>query len=488
MTDNPKVEVLDAPTERPKNWGEVKTRNGGAVSPFYGAGAMTGGMHNAQTGMGTALDATEAVEWYPTRWLSRELLETIYVQSWVARKFIDIPVDDQMLRWRIPAMSGDWTPEQIEQFQDAERNLQVRDKLNQAMKAASLYGSAMLFVVIKDQDPAIPLDVEMVQPDSIINLVVLDRYDCAVELYDQNLLSETYGQPLMYRASPRLGTQSYSIHASRMLRFDGIAPLSRTFTNYDQFWGVSKLVPIMLSIAQDATFAASIAHLSKESSVPIMKLTGFHNAISGETDEGEMTLEQLGQRFNENKSNFRTIFMSENDEFKREEVSFTGWADIIDRFARRIAAAADIPATRFWAQSPVGMNATGESDLMNYAVMVGAQQEVNLTEPLRQIDRFLLANLGMDITQMYDYQFPPLVDISDKDQSEIDAKRIEALAALYDRNSITENEIRERVSNIQWIGDLEELDIELLRDEPDENLDPSGNPPSPSPESGTAQA
>lgn len=481
MSENSKVQVLESKT-KPQNWGEVKTRNYNMANGFYGAGAMFGGMHNPNTGMGTALDASEATEWTPTRWISRELLEVIYVQSWVARKFIDIPIDDQMLRWRIPNMTGDWTAEQIEAFQDAERNLHVRDRINEAMKAAALYGAAMVMVVIRNEDPAMPLVVENIQPDSIINFVVLDRYSCAVELYDQNLLSESYGEPLMYRVSPRLGSQTYSVHSSRLIRFDGIKPLSQTFTNYDQFWGVSKLIPIMLSIVQDASFAATIAHLGKESSVPVMKLTGFHNAIAGETDEGEMTMEQLGARFNELKSSFRTIFMSENDSFERVDVNFTGWADVIDRFARRIAAAADIPATRFWAQSPVGMNATGESDLMNYAMMVGAKQEVELAPSLIIVDRMLLANLGMDTTQMYDYLFPPLVELSEKDQAEIDHKRIEALSLVYDRMSLTENEFRERLAQMPWIGELEELDVELLREEreppqpDDDTTNPSNQP------------
>ena len=70
----------------------------GGRSP-YGS-LMQGGIQNYKTGMGTGLDSSESSFFRPTRIYSRHQLETLRVQSWAARKFIDIPVDDMLIRWR----------------------------------------------------------------------------------------------------------------------------------------------------------------------------------------------------------------------------------------------------------------------------------------------------------------------------------------------------------------------------------------------------
>ena len=62
------------------------------------------------------------------------------------------------------------------------------------------------------------------------------------------------------------------------------------------------------------------------------------------------------------------MLVDKNDEFDRVSYNFQGLPDLMDRFAERLAAAADIPATRFMGQAPKGMNATGASDEKNYAL------------------------------------------------------------------------------------------------------------------------
>ena len=88
--------------------------------------------------------------------------------------------------------------------------------------------------------------------------------------------------------------------------------------------------------------------------------------------------------------------MLEADEkFERTTVSWAGLPDIMDRFARRLAAAASIPATRFWGTSPIGLNATGEADMANYAQHVKAMQEYLLPDALERLDMVLARDAGL---------------------------------------------------------------------------------------------
>ena len=78
---------------------------------------------------------------------------------------------------------------------------------------------------------------------------------------------------------------------------------------------------------------------------------------------------------------------------------------------KRLAAAADIPMTRFFGQSPAGMNATGESDMANYAAMIEAKRGAMLSDPMMMLDQVLARDAG--IAEPPEYTWRSLVDMSD---------------------------------------------------------------------------
>ena len=59
---------------------------------------MGGGFTNMQSGLGTDLDKSEHSFFFPTRIYWRTPLEILRVQSWAARKLIEMPIDDMLCR------------------------------------------------------------------------------------------------------------------------------------------------------------------------------------------------------------------------------------------------------------------------------------------------------------------------------------------------------------------------------------------------------
>ena len=88
------------------------------------------------------------------------------------------------------------------------------------------------------------------------------------------------------------------VHRSRVLRFDGIPPTTKSgFTIYDQDFGVSILVPIIISILEDQTLASAIAHMSQEASNPSYehcRVAGNHRRRAATLNEA--TPEQIGAK------------------------------------------------------------------------------------------------------------------------------------------------------------------------------------------------
>ena len=410
----------------------------------------SGGFANLLTGAGGAADKSEGGFFTPTRIYNRALLETLYVQSWAARKFIDIPVDDMLIRWR--TLSGD----DVEPMAEAEARHQIRRKLANAMKAGRLYGSAFIVIATSEAPLFEPLIPDRVRPGDISNLIVFDRFDAAIAQRDRDPFSPTYGEPLTYTFTGR-GSPVLTVDSSRVLRFDGIMPLSAIgWQAYDQDWGVSEIVPVMLSILQDAGIAGGVAHLAAEASVPVIKLQDFKTALAGGNTESGLSVAELGEEINMHRSMYRTLFMDMEDEFERVSVTFAGLADLMDRFAKRLAAAADIPATRFWGQSPVGLNATGESDMRNYALHVAAMQEAKLRGPLAMLDAVLARDAGL--AEPPEYEFASLLDLSDADKAATAKVLAEALNTAIQAGIIDEPEARAALNGDPVFGDLEDLE------------------------------
>ena len=414
-----------------------------------------GGLYNAVSGAGGPADKAAHGYFLPTIFSSRTPLETIYVESWAAAKFINIPVDDSLIRWRRFDADDDDT---VERMQDAERRHDVRGRLARAMKMGRLYGTGLLVMVTREAPLEEPLVVERVREGDLVQLLPVDRFDATVERYDTEFLSPTFGQPLLYRIQPRIltaGADPVLVHASRVLRFDGCRPLSvgGWDANYDSKWGVSELVPVLTSIIQDASLASGIAHLAQEASMLVVKMQGFRDAITGQGGGPEdPTPAQIGEAMNLNKSLWRTIFTDKDSEIDRINVTWAGLPDLLDRFHKRLSAAADIPGTRFMGQSPLGMNATGDSDLRNYALRVAAMQERLLTDPLSRLDKVLARDAGL--TDPPKYTWRSLMDMSEQDQAMVAKTRAEAVNIALQAGLIDEDEGRAAIDGDPVFGEL----------------------------------
>ena len=400
-----------------------------------------GGAYAPRSGMGSTADKGDATAWLPTIIENRIKLMVIYVESWAAAKLINIPVDDMFIRGR------QWESDDesaIEAALEAEESFGLVDKVSGAMKAARLYGTGMIVMLTNEAPLTAPLRPEFVREGDLANLIVVDRYQCSALRLVTDPFDADYGQPEIYEIALRTGGQTIQVHSSRVIRFDGrSAPTTDGWEVYAREWGISELVYALSVIAHDVGIVSGAAHLTQEASIPFLQIDGFKEALMGNLAD-EPSAEDIASKIKNLKSIYRLMIMDKNDEFGRVAVQFGGIPELIDRFALRLAAIAGIPATRFLSQSPMGMNSTGESDMDNYAIHVAALQERMLGPSLRPLDEIIARHIG---AEPLEYSWRPLTDLSDEDQANVSMKKAEALSLLYDRNSLTEDEFRERLDN-----------------------------------------
>ena len=416
-------------------------------------GSLTaGGIMNSKTGMGTSLDNTESSFFQPTRMNTRYQLEILRVQSWAARKFFEIPVDDMLMRWR--AWMGDEGDSSVEMMMEAEERHQIRSQLRQAMIAGRQYGTSLMIMVTKEAALDTPLMLNQIRPGDLVGLPVFDRFSASVHTRNFNYLDTSMAgvqHPELYRIHPTRGDGFY-VHSSRVLRFDGIMPpTSDGFTVYDWDWGISEIIPAMLSVLQDQTIASAAAHLTQVASIPVLTISGLREAVSGKSD---LTPEQIGQQVNSMMSIFRLMMLDKgNEDFTRVPVTFGGFDKIQQMAAVRLAASAGIPYTRFFGQSPGGLNATGDSDWRNYCAMVEGQRHEKLSRNIQRLDEMLARDAG--VAEVPGYEWNPLMDIDQKSVAETSLIKTQALREGIDGGMIVEDDGRTALDGDPTFGPLE---------------------------------
>ena len=441
-------------TSRISRLSKKRSRNKGRKSKRrdidYGS-TFTGGLVNPISGAGTSLDKNSSSFFLPTRQTSRGIHEVIYAQSWAAAKFIDIPVDDMFVKWR---EFCDMENDNVKLIEQAEKDFKIKSKLSKTLKNSRLHGTGLFVILTKDATPEKPLNIDRMQPGDLSNILIVDRFDATIGEKEKNPYSQNFGMPIFYRIQLKQGG-TLTVHHSRVIRFDGIKPLSdNRWQSYDPDWGVASIIPVLTEIFQDSNVSKGVAHLVNEASIKNMKIEGFEDAIAGGGD-GEMSLQDRMLYVSSLMSIYRTNFMDSEDDFSRTEVSFSGLHEIIDRNALRLAAAANIPETRFWGKSVVGLTATGEGDARNYALKVQSDQENQLPEPLDIIDKVLAKHTG--ITEPVCYKFISILDLSEKDKVENALKKSQTVVPLITAGIIDEDEGRKVLDGDEILGDFDDL-------------------------------
>ena len=146
------------------------------------------------------------------------------------------------------------------------------------------------------------------------------------------------------------------------------------------------------------------------------------------------------------KSSLRTNVVDAESDVERTEVQWRGFDRIIDINYKRLAAIAGIPLTRLLGTPPVGFNATGESDMRNYAMHVKALQERLLTEPLSRLDLIIARSAGL--REPPEYDFKPLTDMSDLERSQVALNVANATQIFHSIGAIDEFDAMEAADQL----------------------------------------
>ena len=186
----------------------------------------------------------------------------------------------------------------------------------------------------------------------------------------------------------------------------------------------------------------------------MIKTPDLRRSIAGQRPEkGEPTIDDVAMNLNQSKSVYRTMILDSEDEISRLSINLSGLPEVMDRYHQRLAFAADIPVSRFLGTSPQGLNASGNYEMTVYAQTVAANQQKKLVPALDILDPILARDGG--ISEESSYSFPPLLDLSESEQAELQARNLETVVNALDKGLITREEARGIIAETELFSSIE---------------------------------
>jgi uncharacterized protein len=377
-------------------------------------------MLNLVSGLGSDRDKTMGNS-FGFRELTSQELEDAYRGDWIARKVVKLPAYDMIRAGR----SWQTKKNNIEKIEASEKRLKLWQNLLSAMIKGRLYGGGALII----GGPGRP-DEELLSQDvsrgGLKYLYAATRYELQVREWDKDLMSDYFGRPKYYEITAKDG-RTARIHPSRVVPFYGNEYPNRTLSTQNDGWSDSVLQAVADAVMNAGAAQQGIAGLIQEAKIDVVKIPQLMEHLA--TDE---YTDRLITRFTlaaQAKSTQNTLMLDSEEEWDRKQINFTQLPDILKLYLNIAAGAADIPATRLLGTSPVGMNATGESDIRQYYDKIAGDQVAELRPSLEWLDELILRDaIGRSPTDVF-YIFNPLWQMNDKEKSDIGQKKAQTAKA-----------------------------------------------------------
>ena len=340
------------------------------------------GLENVVSGLGGDMDKTTHNRWTRSNGnADKDGLVTRFREDWIAQKICTIIPLDTTRAWR-KFDSEDAT--------EADNHFHIAGLFNEAYKWARVYGTAAILLDLKGSGKMnTPLDLKRLKPNCISSLQVIDRTRLMGSgIVNMDPLSPCYGQPEFYT----IAGSTAQIHYTRLIRFEGTRlPMYEYWHN--QWYSDSVLLPLNKLIDNFHTAVQAAAQLVTEANTDVVTIAGLQNMLSNPM--GEMAVMKRFRLMKQMKSIYNVILLDSHEVYDTKKIALNGVKDIIWEYLEVIAAAVGIPATRFLSASPSGMNATGESDLVNYIDLLVATQTMEYDPKLKIIDAIVQAHFGI---------------------------------------------------------------------------------------------
>lgn len=378
------------------------------------------GWVNPSTGLGTRRDRSTCNTFVGRVQRSDEERQAVYEHSALMARYIDLSPNICMAKgFQVSELSGD----DATLFEAEMVRLQAFRKFADAGRWARLYGGAIIFMMIPDgKKHSEPVDESMIV--GIKNLVVFTRRELSVVKWCEDLGSDNYGMPEIYRVSS-FG-KTFEVHFSRVLRFDGVK-----VDRYSLRYGTDGFGPSCVDQVWDAFEQYGTTHAYLNGAVS--KVTQGVLKINGLNEGGKGAYwQKLANRLKiilQSMSVIGDIVVDSNggEDYTMVERPMTGFSEASALSEARLVGEMGVPKSILMMQAPGGL-ANGENggDWKYMSISCGSEQQQTYEPPVKQLVKFMFLSRNspvIDPPQKFTITWPPILQMSELEKATIYSQR-----------------------------------------------------------------
>lgn len=317
--------------------------------------------------------------------LNWQLWLTLYTDSWVFRRAIDKPAEDEIYC----GINITGIPDEYKKLIYSELQL-LNLPLQDLLKWGALFGGSVACImtnaVTDIEQYSKPIDNHLFcDGNTKISLYVTDRWygcqpsaKCVTDFYDDD-----YGTPEFYNITVANST-TVRFHHSWIIRYNHTsAPqfLKRGMLNG---WGLAEGVHIFNELSRDEKLRASIQSLINKSLIEVVQMDGMRGLFMGADTETQKQLEKRLEMVNWARDYNSLTFLDTNDKYTMNSFSgLSGLADLLKENRFNIAAALNMQGV-LYGDLRQGF-APDTNALLRYSETIKTRCETYLRKPLTKL-------------------------------------------------------------------------------------------------------
>lgn len=328
----------------------------------------------------------------------------------------------------------------------------------EARQWSRAYGGSAILLGIDDgaKDLAKPVNEKAIK--AIRFMVVLRPREIWPTKWSNNTRSSMYGKPIEYsvqrETNGHVPTATFQVHHSRIIRFDGIK-VSRRHTRANRGWGDSILNRLLGPLGDFQQSYKTVPNLIADFAQGVHKIKGLAELLLNNEDEAVLKrVESMDMA----RSVLRSLVIDSEDEFSRQSTPIAGLPELLDRCAKRFAAAADMPVSMLMGDQPAGMNATGEQNTRWWYDAQGADRELKVRPAINRLVRLIFLSsegpTGGKEPEQWTVEFANLWTPSQAEEAAMRGQVATADAAYVNAGVLTPEEVAiSRFGGTKWSMD-----------------------------------
>lgn len=361
---------------------------------------------------------------------------TLYRNSWICRRVVDVPASDMVRAW--PRLNSELEPKDIQLFDRRIRKTFTPARIEQAMKWAGVFGGAGCLICIKGHENRLdePLDLDEINPKSYMGLIPFDRWvgvsPSTSQLCTDMERPQDWGLPEFYEVRPEANAKSFNVHCSRILRFTG-PQVPTPELQAQSYWGISRFELIYEEMKKRDNASFSMLNLLFRANILAQKNPELAQMLSGASmnQAALQKFTQIMQAQNQLLSNQTMMILGEDGELFSTQFSFSGLADLYAQFQMDLAGAAEIPVTRLFGRTLSGLGQSNDADERYYEEKIAHDQSTDLRPQLEKLYPVIFMSEFGEVPDDLDFDFPSVRVLTEEEKSKLATEGSAPIIAAY---------------------------------------------------------